>query len=533
MKKTLARIIAGLATFVAGYGVAMAQSVWVGDGTGIDITSNGNPGWNGSGIPNAVDAVADYSLLTTRIQNITVSPTNGTMILNTAGAVTFGFDWANPALKPVVFDVSSGRALLDLGGTNTGRSVTFRNGWTLNDNLLSTWSNKSASFTLNVQGVITGAGGIETYSWSDVKQLYNLFFNLSGANTFSGGIVVGSNTILGLGHSMAAGTGDIVMTNNTAIQLHIGTMNITNNIRTANSSDYGTLIMSQASSAISLYGNITGTGRARLGGTGGSSGTFILKGTNTPQFEMMPASGSTMAVQVDNDYSMPAGGILMAGSAGRQTTLRFNAAGTYTQGIASMLGWDAANHVNFTMVVGTTDTLADKVTLNSATAMNFSVPTGGVSLVAGHAGGTLEVQTQLTDLGSNRNVLVTGPGTVIISRETGNAYGGTTTVSSGTLLVNGSLGGAGAVTVAAGATLGGAGVITGHTTVNGTLSPGTSPGTLTFEGNLTLGSGSTSEFEINGLLVGQYDQVLLSSLGTQNLTLGGTLDVTFGTFDAN
>lgn len=75
-------------------------------------------------------------------------------------------------------------------------------------------------------------------------------------------------------------------------------------------------------------------------------------------------------------------------------------------------------------------------------------------------------------------------GTVALQATTDHA--GTTTVSNGTLLVNGSLG-SGAVTVEGG-TLGGNGTVQASVTVNswGTLSPGASIGTLTINNNLTL-----------------------------------------------
>ena len=64
-----------------------------------------------------------------------------------------------------------------------------------------------------------------------------------------------------------------------------------------------------------------------------------------------------------------------------------------------------------------------------------------------------------------------------------NTYTGTTTVSDGTLLVNGSIANS-AVTVQSGATLGGTGT-TGPLTINngGTHSPGNSPGMTTVTGN--------------------------------------------------
>lgn len=79
---------------------------------------------------------------------------------------------------------------------------------------------------------------------------------------------------------------------------------------------------------------------------------------------------------------------------------------------------------------------------------------------------------------------------------TGNhSYTGATTVSEGTLIINGSTSTTSIVSVASGATLGGNGTVGGNTTITGNLSPGTSPGTLSFTNNLTLNSDATYIFE--------------------------------------
>ncbi|WP_343315141.1 autotransporter domain-containing protein [Brucella sp. BE17] len=105
-------------------------------------------------------------------------------------------------------------------------------------------------------------------------------------------------------------------------------------------------------------------------------------------------------------------------------------------------------------------------------------------------------------------------------------FSGTTTVSGGKLLVgdasgNGVLGGA--VNVAVDGTLGGGGALTGAVTVDGTLSAGNSPGTLTFRNDLTLKTGSTTVFEFNspGVVGGSKNDLLVVNGA---LTLDGTLD---------
>jgi len=101
-----------------------------------------------------------------------------------------------------------------------------------------------------------------------------------------------------------------------------------------------------------------------------------------------------------------------------------------------------------------------------------------------------------------------------------NTYTGTTTVSGGTLLVNGLIG-PGAVTVASTATLGGYGVISAPVTVQagGTLSPGTTIGTLTINNALNLAGIACFALDV---VDGTND--LINGLTT--VTYGGTLLLT-------
>jgi autotransporter-associated beta strand protein len=140
-------------------------------------------------------------------------------------------------------------------------------------------------------------------------------------------------------------------------------------------------------------------------------------------------------------------------------------------------------------------------------------------------------------------------GSGILTLSGANDYTGTTTVSAGTLLVTGDQSLAtGAVTVSnAGSTLGGSGTIGGNTTLNtGTiLTPGTSPGTITFNQALTLIggaglAGATAIFEggdlvnVNGTLTLNTDWNLTLTSGFQdggtvtlfNYLTAGTLDLT-------
>jgi|GEM_PF-1986578 len=121
----------------------------------------------------------------------------------------------------------------------------------------------------------------------------------------------------------------------------------------------------------------------------------------------------------------------------------------------------------------------------------------------------------------------TNTGTLLLTGA--NSYTGPTTVSAGTLYINGNQSAAtGPTSVANGATLGGNGTLGGNTTIadGGILAPGglTTPGTLTINGNLGLSGGSILNYRFGE---GNVPNGAFNDL-TQvngNLTLAGTLNV--------
>jgi autotransporter-associated beta strand protein len=136
-------------------------------------------------------------------------------------------------------------------------------------------------------------------------------------------------------------------------------------------------------------------------------------------------------------------------------------------------------------------------TLRLATSPNVAVEgTGHVisSLVALEAAASFNVNAasrlQISSAISGNSFGLTKTGAGILELSGQNTYIGDTTVSAGTLVVNGSLG-AGNLSVAAGATLMGSGTVGGPATIAGIHSPGNSPGIETFSSNLTYSSGSS------------------------------------------
>lgn len=161
-----------------------------------------------------------------------------------------------------------------------------------------------------------------------------------------------------------------------------------------------------------------------------------------------------------------------------------------------------ANNATFMTNLGIANVLAAGAIVDSA---GFNITIG---------------QSLLADLGSLGGGLTKlGAGTLALSGV--NTYTGSTVVSNGTLLVNGTV--AGAATVKSGATLGGTGTISGVVTVEagGNLGAGTSIGTLNLSSSPVLNGRVIAELDRNGGAP-LADRVVVSA----PIAYGGTLVLT-------
>jgi autotransporter-associated beta strand protein len=136
---------------------------------------------------------------------------------------------------------------------------------------------------------------------------------------------------------------------------------------------------------------------------------------------------------------------------------------------------------------------------------NVVLGNGGLLTIANSAdtsfGGVISGAGALTKTGSG-SLTLTG----------NNLYTGSTTVSNGTLLVQGNL--VGSVTVAGG-TLGGNGTVTGSVIVNGAIAPGTNGVGILSTGSNSWNSGGTYLCEINGT----------NATASNEMVITGTLNV--------
>ena len=439
-----------------------------------------------------VNAATDYSfsgagsidgamsLTKTNAGRLTISSTN----LFTGGVNFKGGTVSVPVLTAdgVASPLGQSGALsLDGGALEyTGGNVTWARNLALGA-AGGTMSVTNSGTTLTQSGQLTGAG-VLTKTGNGTLTLNN------SANSYTGGSVVNAGT---LRITQVAGAGSSNITLNTGGTLSIGAVKPANTISVAGSS-----ILSG-------------------GDGGGLSGAAVIDGAGD-----LVLAVTTGVFDISGSMASYSGTMTLSNAGG--ASVRFN-------------GTTGSSLATFDLGVGTMDLMVR----NSALNINIGGLKGTAGTTLSGRGGSSNNGPTTHHVGANGanttfdGIIRDGSGggsstTAIVKTGTGkltltanNTYTGTTTVSNGTLQVNGLLG-ATAVTVTGG-TLAGTGTNGGTVVVQtgATIAPGASAGTLTVSGSVQLDSGSTTSMEIDA---GNSTNDLLTTSST--ITYGGTLNVT-------
>lgn len=379
-------------------------------------------------------------------------------------------NWLDNASNVVVFNngsdvvfnqVGSNNTTINLTGTLQPDSVTF---------------NASKNYTFGGSGALVGTMALSK-AGSGTLTLSN-----TGTNTFSGGINLTAGT-LALGAANAIGNGPVNLQSNATLAL--GTQTLT------------------AANVLNVSGSPTVTG----GNGGGLTDLRVVNGTGT-----LNISVNTGVLDFEDTWAGFDGKVQFSGG----NTVRFygstgSASVEYDLGTGTLFMVKRSGASTITLGAlggGPTTTLQGASGGGNSTATTYAV--GGKNLNTTFQGSIINGQgtTSLAKVGAG---VLTLAGT--------NTYTGPTTVSAGTLLINGNQSAAtGAVTVSSNATLGGTGTIGGVVTNSGTLSPGAGIGRLTLTSNLIFNPGSIARFELTRVPL-TNDSVTVAGTATLNGTL--------------
>ncbi len=380
-----------------------------------------------------------------------------------------------------------------------------------------------AQGTLDTNGqifTVTGAGTIGgTFLGKAASHAFNGGVTVTGTLNCGSGTVTTGNMTLSPGGTLALGTGQLVVNGNWSRPLGGSASNIT-----------GTTGLVRFNGAAMQTCDCSGGGFANL--TKSGAGTLQLINAN---LNVTGAFIQTAGIFDTNGRAAMFGGDSTFNQAAGAAECTFDA----TSSTTSFLGTVGMN--GGLLKAGTGEIFLFSGGFNPPDI--FAVPSAGGVQPAIQAGlnfnnevrkvvvdpGTTLTIDGLISKGSNGGVTKEGAGNLVLNAN--NTYTQATTVTLGTLTVNGSQPGS-AISVAAGATLIGTGTTGPVSLAAGSfISPaGTNAGTLNVKGNLTFAATSSYKVSINGAAAGQFD--VLKVTGAVDLT-GATINISVGSFSAN
>ena len=478
------------------------------NGSNVALTINGdNPKWtgaqSGAWTTNTIGGASNWSLATAGTATDYLVGDEVLFDDTATGNTTVDISTANVAPASVIFNNSSkSYTLSSSGGFGISGGSLVKNGSgtvTVTNTNTYTGTTTINGGTLQI-GDGTTDGSIVTSS--GIANNGTLAYNLAGNQTYSGAIT-GSGNVSKSGSGILTLAGANTYAGGTTI--NGGTIATAANLGSANSSVVinagGTLALTAAgtlTNTVTGTGAVISTGATLTGDWSAFSGTYTHNSTTASSSINSPTATSRNTAYTIASEQGSSQGMIAGYNTGSLTTA-------------------------YTLEMGSLSGVANSLLRGG----------NGAQGLATFKVGNLNTNTTFAGIiadGANTKIGLTKVGTGSLTLSGNSTYTQATSVEQGSLFVNGALGNS-AVTVSAltgTATLGGSGTIGGATTIgnNGILSAGNSPGVLSFTGNLTLGSGSTSIFEINGLARGtEYDGVNVGGV----LTYGGGINLVFGT----
>ncbi|MDG4879059.1 autotransporter-associated beta strand repeat-containing protein, partial [Mesorhizobium sp. WSM4935] len=363
---------------------------------------------------------------------------------------------------------------------------------------------------------------------------------LSGTNSYTGGTAINGGTV------QVAADGNLGEASG-GLSLNGGTLHTTADITSARAVTLnagGGTFDTDGATSLALTNTVSGAGTLTKEG----GGTLVLSGANSYQGGTV-INGGTVQITADANLGNAAGKVTFDGGTlyqqgpasivtGRTATLQ---AGGGTVQVDSTVQWEGA--IDGAGALTKTGPGALFLGADNSYAGGTTIASGMLRLGLGSTTGS--IQGDVVDNGTlsfNRSDLYTfggrisgsggvtqdGSGATVLTAD--NSYGGTTLIAGGGgLYINGNQSAATGPTNVNNGTLGGNGTIGGDVFVDaaGRLAPGnigTTPGTLTINGNLELADGSNLDYSFGqaGVIGGAYNDLTVVH---GDLSLDGTINV--------
>jgi fibronectin-binding autotransporter adhesin len=511
----------------------------------------------------------------------------GTVVFNTAAGVispgtqtyeVVGGTWRSGGIAGISSLTAAGLsttvdagATLDLNDFNTAVNTLLGAG------RVTTGVNAATTLTLggngNFSGAITGAGQLVVFSGTTI---------LTGTNTYTGGTTINAGGALLLGSGGSIG-GSTVSNGNLVIDSG-GTYNLSGTLSgTGGASLNGGTLRAASTSSVTVNDFVLSPGAtSTISAAAGQTLTFspgtlfvqpnielkigsatdtgvvvfstngvIFAGVQTYEvvggtwrngslnggFNFFTADGLSTTVDAGatldlNDFNSTVNTLLGAG----RVTTGVNAATTLfltgnSNFSGAITGAGQLDVFSGTTILTGANTYTGGTTINAGTTLQLGSGGTAGSIVGNVAdngtfvinrAGTLLLSGNISGAGILQQI---GPGLTILSGT--NTYAGATTVSAGTLEVDGSIASSSSVTVNSGGTLSGTGIVDPATTTimsGGTLAPGNAAnptGTLTITGNLVFQTGALYLLQLGASTAANANVAGTATLTGANVQVGG------------